>query len=266
MIVNSKYLIIATLLMFIITLNSCVSKKEIIYFQDKERDTVLVTNQKYNIVFHPGDIITITVSAADLESVRPFNLPVVSFNAADGRLSGAQKLQDYLIDINGDIDFPVLGKVHLAGLNRNQATSLLVEKLKEYVENPIVNIRLTNFKITVLGEVQRPGTYVVKNERITLPEALGLAGDMTISGRRDNVLVIRDIGGEQYKYRVDLTTDDVFTSPVYFLAQNDVIYVEPKEALIRDSSFGKSTSIAFQVVSSLVSLGLLVISIISLSK
>ncbi len=266
MIMNSKYLIIAILLMFIIGFNSCVTKKEITYFQDSEQDTVLVTNQKYNIVFHPGDIITITVSAADLESVRPFNMPVVSFNAADGRISGAQRLQDYLIDINGDIDFPVLGKIHLAGLTRNEATSLLVKKLKEYIENPIVNIRLTNFKITVLGEVKRPGTYVVQNERITLPEALGLAGDMTISGKRDNVLVIRDIGGEQYKFRVNLTTDDVFTSPVYFLAQNDVVYVEPKKALIRDSSFGKSTSIAFSVVSSLVSLGVLIVSIISISK
>jgi polysaccharide export outer membrane protein len=264
--VNFKYLILSILLVFIIGLNSCVSKKEIVYFQDLERDTVLVTNQKYNIVFHPGDIITITVSAADLESVKPFNMPVVSFSASDGRISGAQRLQDYLVDIYGDIDFPVLGKIHIANLTRKEATDLLVEKLKEYINNPIVNIRLTNFKITVLGEVRSPGTYVVQNERITLPEALGLAGDMTISGKRDNVLVVRDIGGEQYKFRVNLTTDDVFKSPVYFLAQNDVIYVEPKKALIRDSSFGKSTSIAFSVISSLVSLGVLVISIISLSK
>ncbi len=243
-----------------------ITKGEITYFQDSERDTVLVTNQKYNITFNPGDIITITVSAPDLESVRPFNMPVVGFNAADGRINGAQRLQDYLIDINGEIDFPVLGKLHLAGLTRNEATNLLESRLKEYIENPIVNIRLTNFKVTVLGEVKKPGTYVVKNERITLPEALGLAGDMTISGKRDNVLVIRDVDGVQYKYRVDMTKDDVFMSPVYFLSQNDVVYVEPKKALIRDSSFGKSTSIAFSVVSSLVSLGVLIVSIIRLNN
>jgi len=130
--------------------------------------------------------------------------------------------------------------------------------LTKYIKNPIVNIRLTNFKITVLGEVKKPGTYIIKNERVTLPEALGMAGDLTISGKRDNVLVIREINGVKSKVRIDLTKDDIFTSPVYYLAQNDVIYVEPKKSKIQDSTFGKSTSVAFSLVSIVLQLAVFV--------
>jgi len=244
---------------YILNLSSCVSRKEIVYFQDTEQDTIIKSNQTYNTIFRPGDIVTIVVSALDVEATQPFNMPVASFNVGDGRASGQQRYMDYLIDINGNIDFPILGKVRLGGLNRLQATNMLVRELTDYIKEPIVNIRLTNFKITVLGEVKKPGTYTVKNERITLPEAIGQAGDLTIYGKRDNVLVIREIGGEKRKYRINLTRDDLFTSPVYYLAQNDVIYVEPKEGRIKDSTFGKSTTVAFSLVSTAISLALFIL-------
>ncbi len=255
---KAKIFIIFIFGAYLLSMSSCVSRKEIVYFQDRGVDTTINSNQVYNIVFRPGDIVTIVVSALDIEATQPFNMPVVGFNASDGRVTGAQRLQDYLLDINGNIEFPVLGKLRIGGLNRLEASNLLISKLKEYIKNPIVNIRLTNFKITVLGEVKKPGAYTINNERVTLPEALGLAGDLTISGKRDNILVIREVNGIKTKHRVDLTKDDVFSSPVYYLAQNDVIYVEPKKALIKDSSFGKSTSVVFSLASILIQLSLFI--------
>ncbi len=253
-----KIILYLVIFSFVLTMNSCVSRKEIVYFQDSGRDTTINSNQMYNIIFRPGDLVTIVVSALDIEATQPFNLPVVGFNASDGRVTGAQRLQDYLIDTDGNIEFPILGTIKLGGLNRGEATKLLVDKLKTYIKDPIVNIRLTNFKITVLGEVKKPGAYTINNERVTLPEALGLAGDLTISGKRDNVLVIREINGVKTKTRIDLTKDDVFYSPVYYLAQNDVVYIEPKKSKIKDSTFGKSTSVAFSIASILLSLALFI--------
>jgi len=253
-----KILFYFAVISFVFSLDSCVSRKEIVYFQDQGRDTTISTDKMYDIIFRPGDIVTIVVSAMDIEAARPFNMPVVGFNAADGRVSGIQRLQDYLINNKGIINFPILGNIHLGGLTRDEATKLLVKKLTKYIKNPIVNIRLTNFKITVLGEVKKPGTYVINNERVSLPEALGMAGDLTISGKRDNVLVIREINGVKSKVRIDLTKDDIFTSPVYYLAQNDVIYVEPKKSKIQDSTFGKSTSVAFSLASIVIQLALFV--------
>lgn len=254
---KNVFFISFVLLIVAISLDSCVSPKEITYFQDNGRDTTIESTQSYITVFRPGDIVTIIVSASDFEAVKPFNMPVASFGVANGRASGQQRLLDYLIDINGNIEFPVLGRIKLGGLNRLQASKVLLNKLRDYIKNPIINIRLTNFKITVLGEVKSPGSYVVANERITLPEALGRAGDLTIDGKRSNVLVIREINGIKKKYRIDLTKNDLFSSPVYFLAQNDVIYVETKKAKVRDSSFGKSLSVTFSAISAVLSIVLI---------
>ncbi|MGB3775275.1 MAG: polysaccharide biosynthesis/export family protein, partial [Leeuwenhoekiella sp.] len=148
----------------------------------------------------------------------------------------------YLIDKEGNIEFPVLGTLHLGGLTRNEAKRMLSEKLRTYIRNPIVSLRITNFQITVLGEVSQPGIYLVPNERVTIVEAIGLAGDMTITGKRTNILVRRDLGKTIKEFRLDITSPQIASSPGYFLEQNDVVYVEPNETKVK-SSEGRSNTL-----------------------
>jgi polysaccharide export outer membrane protein len=238
---------------------SCGTKEDIVYFQDVDLVGSSRAIKSYNPVIHPDDMLTIIVSALDQDAVRPFNLPVVSF-IRQNTIGGATQ-QTYLVDSNGNIDFPVLGTLKLAGLNRIQATTLIKDLLKEYIKNPIVNIRTVNFKVTVLGEVNRPGTYTIANERITLVEALGLAGDMTIQAERKNVLVIREENGKKTYNRVDMTSESVFNSPVYYLVQNDVIYVEPNNSRVKSSTVGPNTNATLGIISTLVTVAALIISI-----
>ena len=184
---------------------------------------------KNGIEIKPNDLLTISVSAENPESVQPFNLPIISAPRIGEVTSvgGQQQLQTYLVDSEGNIEFPVLGTIAVAGLNRQQLSELFEEKISKYVQNPIVNIRIANFQVTVLGEVRNPGTFIVPDEHLSLSKALGLAGDLTIYGQRKNVLIIRETEeGKVYEY-VDLTRSEVFNSPFYYLEQNDVVYVEP---------------------------------------
>lgn len=234
-------------------LSSCVSKTKINYFQSttSSDSTSVVTNFNYTPVFKADDFLAIDVSSMDSESIKPFLLDA-SINSTQPPQynNGIAAKSGYLIDGNGDIDFPFLGKIHIAGLNRNEATTLLKSRLSEYIANPVVNIRIQNFKVTVLGDVRNPGSFNIPNERITLPEIIGVAGDLNITGIRNNILVIRDVNGVKTEYRVDLTSRDVFNSPVYYLAQNDVVYVEPNRAK-RNSSLISSTAGVFISVASL---------------
>jgi len=243
-----------------VLLFSCGSKQDVVYFQDVDTMGVSKSINSYVPTIRPDDILTIVVSALDQDAVKPFNLTSVAFAAEDGG-AGRATQQNYLVDINGNIDFPVLGTLKLAGLNRIQATTLIKEMLKEYIKDPIVNIRTVNFKVTVLGEVAQPGAYTISNERITIIEALGLAGDMTIQAQRKNVLVIREENGNKTYTRVDLTSESVFNSPVYYLTQNDVIYIEPNNSRIKSSTIGPSTSTTLGVISTLVTVAALIISI-----
>ncbi|MEM0519012.1 polysaccharide biosynthesis/export family protein [Aequorivita flava] len=245
------------LLLLLITVlgASCVSREKIVYFQDLEQQKALMDSIQNTFKIQPNDLLNIVVSAYDLEAVRPFNL--ISEARASADVSGLSytntERQGYLTAEDGTIDFPVLGRIKVAGLSRTELSEMLVQRISEYVKDPIVTIRIVNFKVSVLGEVARPGTYNVEGERLTLPEALGLAGDMTIFGRRDNVLVIRDNGGsKEYKY-LDFRDSDVLNSDFYYLQQNDVVYVEPNNAQIQSSSFNRNTSIYISVASLLLS-------------
>lgn len=243
--------------MVLIFTSSCASKKKINYFQDKsESDTTAIKSiqTNYTPVFQKDDFLAISVSSMDLESIKPFmvNDPTsLSSSQSPSYNSGTAASSGYLIDANGNIDFPVIGKIHVAGLNRMEATELLKTALLVYVSNPVVNIRIQNFKITVLGDVAKPGSYNIPNERITLIEALGVAGDLNITGVRQNVLIIRDVDGLKTEYRVDLSSKDIFRSPVYYLSQNDVVYVEPNRAK-RNSSLISNTAGVFISIASLV--------------
>lgn len=252
---NRINLFILVILLIQLGLPSCASKKHINYFQsDETTDSILKlnVNHSYTPVFKADDFLYIEITALDLESIKPFALdPVSGGGQAPSYVNGMAAKSGYLINSQGDIDFPVIGKVHIAGMNRTEATELIKGKISEYIQNPVVNIRIQNFKVTVLGDVKNPGTFNIPNERITLPEALGIAGDLNMTGVRRNVMVIRDDNGVKTQYRVDLTSSSVFSSPVYYLAQNDVVYVEPNRAK-RNSSLVSSTSGIFISVASLV--------------
>ena len=220
------------LLVLTITMVSCASKKDIVYFQG---DVDLKTTYEQSVPkIRPNDMLSINVSAADMKATQVFNLqsPLMLRN---GNSEIAQQYV-YTVGLDGTIDYPVLGKVQVAGLTRQQAIDLFKEKLSDgYIVDPGVNINFTNFKISVIGEVSSPGTFTLPNERITILEALALAGDLTIQGKRNNVMVIREVNGEKKTFTIDLTQKQALDSPVYYLAQNDVIYVEPNKTKVQSS-------------------------------
>ncbi|MDO9137013.1 MAG: polysaccharide biosynthesis/export family protein, partial [Lutibacter sp.] len=164
----------------------------------------------------------------------------------------------YLVNSDGDINFPVLGKIKVEGFTIKEITSHLTEALAVYIKNPIVNIRLTNFKVTVLGEVQKPGTYPVPNERISILEAIGLAGDLTIQGKRKNMVLIREQNGKRTFIDIDLTNKEILNSPYFYLAQNDVLIVEPNKTKINSSAVGPNIGVIFASISTLISIIVLI--------
>jgi polysaccharide export outer membrane protein len=181
--------------------------------------------------------------AHDEKSTAMFNLPLaIGNNLYGGYAMGAPTAPGYLVNSEGNVEFPVIGTIHLAGLTRTEAINLLKEKLASYIVNPTISLRILNFRITVLGEVKTPGTFTIPNERVTILEALGIAGDLLITGERHNVLVIRDEDGKRKEYRIDLTQESIFSSPVFYLQQNDVVYVEPNRAKRNSSVLNASNT------------------------
>ncbi len=238
------------LLCFVIILSlfsSCASRKDLVYFQPDS--TELNTSYELNAPkLQPGDILAISVTADDIRATEPFNQ--LSPYSNSGTLQNSNPfIPTYALDVNGNIDFPKLGKVKLGGKTRTQAMDYLKSEVSKYINNPGISMEVRNFRITVLGEVKVPGSFPINNDRITILEALGLAGDLTINGVRNNVMVIREQNGKKEEYRVDLTKRDALNSPVYYLAQNDVVYVEPNGAKIQSSKYTQNTSIFVSVAS-----------------
>jgi len=243
----------------IIVLSSCVSNKKITYFQFDKIDQENVSNV-YKTVFKADDLLQITIASDDLEAVKPFNLPAVAFSATTNSVISQPQQLSYLIDSNGEIDFPVLGKLKIGGLTREETIALIIGKIApDYVKNPTVNIRIANFKITVQGDVRSPGTFNIPNERVTILDAIGLAGDLNISGRRDNVLVIREEGSKKKEYRVNLLSKKTYTSPVFYLQQNDIVYVEHNYAKIQSASSNTNTSLFISIAGTLIAIITLII-------
>ena len=237
--------VLVLLMAGILLCTSCASRKDLVYFQPDS--TLLNTSYELNAPkLQPGDLLVVTVSADDIRTTEPFNQASIYQTRA---MTDDSFRPTYAIDVEGNIEFPKLGKVKLAGLTRTQAINKLREELRRYIVDPTVNINLTNFRVTVLGEVRNPGTYTINNDRITLLEALGLAGDLTINGVRDNIMVVREQNGHKQEYRVDLTKRDALNSPVYYLTQNDVIYVEPNGAKVQQSRYTQSYSLFISVAS-----------------
>ncbi|WP_010517328.1 polysaccharide biosynthesis/export family protein [Croceivirga radicis] len=225
---------------------SCSSTKEVVYFQDSKDFETIITENRFEPKFKVDDVISIYVTTLNSEASAPFNLNIgVSDN-------GQSESLDYIVDKNGDIEFPVIGKVNVLGLSPDELKDNLKDRLSSYLKDPIINVRLRNFTVTVLGEVRSPGTYPIIGEQVTILEALGLAGDLTIKGKRKNVMVIRDFDGVKVYNRLDLTSKDVMNSPAYYLTQNDVVYVEPNKSAAVASSLDNRTTIALSLLSLIV--------------
>jgi polysaccharide export outer membrane protein len=226
----------------LLLLVSCVSRKKIVYMQNEVNASTL----PYAPVLQPDDVLVVVVSADNPEVALPFNLtqPGVS----------AMEPVSYLVDSNGAIVLPVIGKFTVAGMTTLQATSRIKESLSKYIQNPIVNLRLKNFKVSVLGEVNRPGLLAISSERLTLLEALSQAGDLSVYGNRKNVKIIRETNGVRIVSTIDLTQSDFMNSPYYFLQQNDVVYVEPNKTKINSSMVGPNISVIFASISLLLTI------------
>lgn len=248
-------------LLFVILLFSCASRQDIVYYQNIDGLKSNENTNSYEVKIQPDDLLLIIVSAEDPEIAVPFNLRTVSVEntARPNIVTGQETNQTYLVDSNGMIDFPVLGSMKVGGLTRTEVLKMLKTKIAVYIKDPIINLRITNFKVSVQGEVVLPGTYNVVSERITLMEALAMAHDLTIYGKRNNILVIREIDGVKSSTRVDITQANFINSPFYYLAQNDIIYVEPNKSKINGAAVGPNTSVLISITSLLITLVTLIV-------
>lgn len=226
---------------YISIMSSCISTKNVPYFQDVTEATqsALANTAVFTEpVIQTDDILSVSIFTIDPSSSAPVNQSttsqVLSSNASNQPISG------FLVDKNGEIELSIVGKIKLAGLTTTQARDLIREKVKVFYKEPTVQVRFANFKITVLGEVARPSNYTLPNEKVTILDALGLAGDLTIYGKRENVLLIRDKDGKKEFARLNLNSSSIFNTPYYYLKQNDVVYVEPNKAKIATTDASKT--------------------------
>ena len=250
-----------------ILLSGCTSYKKVPYMQDPE--TVNAYGKEiplYDAKIMPKDLLSITVNTTDPLAAAPFNLTVQTPQNANTNLNTTTQptLQQYLVNNQGEIDFPVLGKLKVGGLTKNEAEALIREGLKPYLkETPIVTVRMANYKISVLGEVKSPGTFTVSNEKVNVLEALAMAGDMTIYGVRDNVKLIReDAQGKREIVMLDLTKSDLVLSPYFYLQQNDILYVTPNKTVSKNSGIGNTTTVVISATSILVSIASLIATLV----
>lgn len=245
---------------------SCVSPKTIVYFQgDTARYSSQDINQHYIPLIQPNDILSIVVGSLNAEANEVFNTPnLFTTTSTNYSATGGSKLQPlgYLVDSDGSIEVPLIGKVQIGGLRTTDAADKIRTSLLKYLKEPSVIVRNLNFKISVLGEVKLPAVYVIPDEKITLPEVLSLAGDLTIYGNRSNVMIIREENGKREYARIDLTSRDVFNSPYYYLHKNDVIYVEPvKSKMLDTDSRIRTVPLIATIVGGVSTLGILILNI-----
>lgn len=251
----------------ILLMASCTSYKNVPYLQNPEAvNDFTEILPMYDAKIMPKDLLTITVNTSDPEAAAPYNLVVqTSINAGrTNTLTQQPTLQQYLVSNEGTIDFPVLGRLNVLGLTKGEAEDLIREKLApHFTETPIVTVRMSNYKISVLGEVARPGTFTVSNEKVNIFEALAMAGDLTVWGLRDDVKLIReDAVGKRQIVSLNLNNAEIVTGPYYYLQQNDILYVTPNETKAKNSDIGQSTSLWFSATSILISVANLLINIL----
>lgn len=251
-------------LLVLAVLPACSSHKDIAYLQEQEGALRAAADSLYDARIKPKDLLTITVNTFDREASLPFNLMYPS-NSPNGFSNsvGENIMQKYLVDNDGEIDFPVLGRIKVAGLTKKEVEAYLRGRLSVYLkEEPLVNVRMVNYKISVIGEVAHPNTYTITNEKVNVLEALALAGDMTIYGKRKNVKLMREgENGERNVYTIDLTDKNLIHSPYFYLQQNDVLYVEPNRTKMRNSRYSAMTGQVLTGTSVLVSVAGLIVTL-----
>lgn len=247
-----KYsLALAMFAVVLMIFSSCGSRRSMVYLQ---QDSIQINSLYDQHVprIQTSDILTIVVTAADPKVTAPFN-PVSTMTTSNLTQQVDMALRPtYTVDKNGNITLPMLGKVQVAGLTRIDAIEKIRTELSKYIKDPGVNMNFNNFRVSVLGEVSKPGSFVLPTERITVLEALSMAGDLTIRGVRENVLLIREMDGQKTMHRLDLTQQNTLNSPYYYLAQNDVIYVEPNKAQVNNSKLGANTNIIISIAGLLI--------------
>ena len=256
---NKKFCLYAIGLILVACMFSCSSSKKIAYIQNSDSIDLSRSQYLYDARIMPKDVLTITVNTVNPEASAPFNLTVRSTLTTTGNIGyNTGSLQTYLVSNDGTIEFPVLGTLHVGGLSKSECEQMIHDRILPYLnaaENPVVTVRMANYKISVLGEVARPGMFTVSNEKINILEALAQAGDLTIYGVRDRVKLIReDRTGQKEIHVVNLNDAELINSPYYYLQQNDIVYVEPNKVKARNSSIGTSTTIWLTSTSILISL------------
>lgn len=262
---NLQKLNILTIALTLMILVSCGTVKDITYFQNKVLNDPEAIDKHAGIVIQPKDMLSIVVSSRNPELVTMFNLPVVNYQAGSETVAGAgsQRLLGYVVDNDGYIDFPILGPIEVAGLTRWELSEYIKNRLiKEgLLTDAVITVEFMNFKVSVIGEVNSPGSYTLNNDKVTILQAIALANDLTIFGQRENVCVIRESEGERVFYQLNLCDVSMFNSPGYYLQQNDVIYVQPSEIKARQSTTDDKS---LRMTSILVSGGSLLVSIAAL--
>ena len=246
-----------------ILLNSCTSKKKLDYLQNIESVALEASMKNAKSTIQPNDQLVIMVTAKDMDVVKPFNQNFSSgqilqyslpSNNAPAQSQTSASGPTYMVDSQGNIEFPVIGKINTENKTTEELRDILKKEISKYVVNPQVSVRNTNYKITVLGEVNRPGTYNIPEAQTTVLEVLGLAGDLTIYGNRDDILVLRNIDGTMTKERINLTKADFINSPYFYLKQNDVIIVSPNETKQKSSRLDPNAGIYISVASIVVTI------------
>ena len=261
-------------LVAVFALTSCATVKDIAYFQNRVANQPEKIDKHAGIVIQPKDILSIVVSSRNPELVAMFNLPVISYQAGSEFQTTSisnLRLMGYAVDNEGNIDFPTLGKLNVAGMTRWQLSSMIKDRLISdgYLSDAVVTVEFMNFKISVLGEVNYPGTFSIEGDKVTVLQALSLARDLTIFGKRENVSVIREKNGERVIYEINLTDVNLFKSPAYYLQQNDIVYVEPSDIKARQSTTDdkslRMTSIFVSGGSLLISLASLIVGVLNVT-
>lgn len=241
------------ILLSILTITSCSTRKQIVYFQDIDKVRSFEELKQFEPKIEINDILRINVSSINPEVVEPFIMNNRNRSGSSGGGSDDQR-SGYLVDIQGNIQFPVLGEISVIDRTRGELEEYLTKELKAYVKDAVVQVRIVNFKVTVLGEVGSEGVVEVTDERISVPQLIAMVGGITYTGKRDNILVVRDDNGKISYGHVDITSADVFQNPFYYLKQNDIVYVEPTYRQVKSAGFITNYTGFFSLITSVAGL------------
>lgn len=254
------------LFMIILACFSCQGSKEVAYFQNIDSVSLEGSRYLYDARIVPKDMLTITVMTTDQDAAAPFNLAIGSQIGNNGQMSNNSNLQGYLVDNDGNINFPIVGKLHVVGLTKGQCEDLIVEKIAPYLaagQKPIVTVRMSSFRVVLIGAVGGARVVPVTTEKMSIIEAIASAGDLNIYGKRTNIMLIRERpDGQKEVHRLNLNDANIFNSPYYYLQQNDIIYVEPNNVAKHGAELGAGTSMWFSLVGIVTSVASLLVNIL----